>query len=329
MNLSPELIHFSHDSISCRFRCGRHIEDTYMDLRDGRIHVSIIPRITVSYVDGEWFAYNGNRRLWVFKTLAIEGRLHQIRVEVTFRPIPRRCFTTQCDGRAIEVRTRPDLDFPPPHVDVPRFSALFQDGSTQQSFVDSASGCIMECLALSYETSGYFYITAGGDWKRRGIPEELDVLITLKLLVSVNPTYVALGPDERYFVKFDDGSENWRASDGFTKAVKKLGRRDTVQAVAFGPRGGWWMRTSKGSQWDNLPRHLNQELEDADCCARFVSISQNGRAWFVKFDNDNYCWEGLDRDCSREINKQGRRIYRITFGSRSFLGEDDWVLEFS
>eukprot|EP00438_Fugacium_kawagutii_P031826 Skav208569 [mRNA] locus=scaffold177:142946:143926:+ [translate_table: standard] len=325
MKLSPDEIYFSHDSISSLFKCKRRIEDTYKELRDGDTNISAIPKMTVSDVDGEWFAWDGNRRLWVFKKLAMEGKIQKIKVYVTDEPIPRRYFTTKCDGRAIKVRGRSDLAFPPRGG--PSFCARFEDHATQQSFLDSVTAGTLRSLALSYDKSGYFYLQQDGGWKYRGIPSDLADLLGEKEFDSVDPTYVALGRGERYFVKFDDGSMYWEASNTFTKAVKRLGKRQTVDAVAFAPEGGWWMSTSKGSQWDDLPEDLEEELQDADCSADFVSISEYGDAWFVDIDGTAH-WKGLDKGCRHSINEHGPGVSRITFGKCHWFGFDDVVLEF-
>ncbi|CAE7204609.1 unnamed protein product [Symbiodinium natans] len=325
MKLRPEEIFFSHDSISCRFSCGRFIEDTYQQLRDGDIHVSIIPRMTVCEVDGEWFAFNGNRRLWVFKKLALEGILQEVQVYVTDRSIPRRRFTTDTEGRRIEVRHRSDLDFPPPG---PRICARFQNEATQQSFMDSATAGAISSVALSYEGSGYFLCKTGGGWKYRGMSTEVGTAVSEKK-DSTAPTCVALGDDDRFFVKLDDGSMTWKACQAFSKAVKKASKeRLTVEAVAFAPHGGWWMRTSDGaSQWDDLPETLQERLQEEDGSAMYVSVSKAGDAWFVEFPGYR-TWQGVDDSCTKAIDEHGRRISRIVFGDCDFGGCDDIVLEF-
>eukprot|EP00438_Fugacium_kawagutii_P009902 Skav216395 [mRNA] locus=scaffold457:190178:196629:+ [translate_table: standard] len=291
MLLSPSEIYFTHDTINSCFICGRLIENTYKELRDREIRVSVIPRMTVTDVDGEWFAWNGNRRLWVFKKLEAEGRLQKIKVEVTDEPIPRKRFTTQSNGRSVEVRGRSDLAFPPQG---PMKCARFDDDLVKRAFFKSVTSSTLSCLALPYDNSGYFYITKKGGWGYRGIPSNLAEKISEKKSNWVNPRYVALWRDECYFVKFDDGSSSWRVSGDFTKAVKKLGKRDSVQAVAFAPDGGWWFRTSKGFQWwDGLPEDLEEVLQDADTCANFVSVNERGDAWFVQFDESTH-WQGLD-----------------------------------
>eukprot|EP00438_Fugacium_kawagutii_P009901 Skav216394 [mRNA] locus=scaffold457:187701:188795:+ [translate_table: standard] len=320
--LSPEEIYFSHDSISCHFKCGRHIEDTYQELLDGYTDVSIIPRMTVTYVDGEWFAWDGNRRLYVFKKLAMAGKLNWIEVNVTDERMPRSRFTTQFRGRCIEVRNRSDLNLS--SLRGPSFLARFEDEPIRQSFLDSAIAGTIRSLALSYDASGYFYITNGGQWTYRGIhamPSSLHDLIRKKASDSVDPSYVALGRGERYLVKFDDGYIAWEADcRAFTRALKSLGSWNTVNAVAFAP-AGWWMSTSKGSEWHGLPLDLEETLLEADCSAKFVSISEKGDEWFVEFE-DRACWYLLDRSASNVLKEHSWRGCRLTFGS-----QDDNVLE--
>ncbi|CAK9049866.1 unnamed protein product [Durusdinium trenchii] len=314
MKLYPNEIHFSHDSISQRFSCGRLIEDTYRQLRDGDIHVSVIPRMTVAWVDGKWFAWNGNRRLWTFRMLAKKGKLRKIAVDTTDEPIPRRRFTTQDGGIGVEVRGRSDLNLLGPQL-----WARLRDKSTQQSFVDSVVAAGLECLALHPSESGYFFSTEGGSWKYRHIPEDASSALSES---EADPQYVALGDNERFFIEFENGARVWQAAKAFGKAVK---RADDVYAVAFGPDDGWWVNTSDGSYWEGLPNALSKKLRRADESAEFVSLSASG-GWFVRFPEEGWSYRGIDSVCHEKVQEEegrGRSPTRITFG-----GDDDWVVQF-
>ncbi|KAL6042499.1 H/ACA ribonucleoprotein complex subunit 1 [Balamuthia mandrillaris] len=95
MEVSPARIRFAHSRIRPVFSgCGRRVEDTLADIREGRTRVEDLPLITVVTVNSEekgkgkkeeeepWFFSLNNRRLYVFKRLYEEGLLEKVRVRV-------------------------------------------------------------------------------------------------------------------------------------------------------------------------------------------------------------------------------------------------------
>ena len=104
MRIRPLNIRFAHDSVSHKFSCGRRLDDTLDELWYGRIRVTDILQMIVVRVGDLWFAYTGNRRLWVFHNLEELGRLHTIDVQVTPEGIPRRRLTTKNMGISVRVR---------------------------------------------------------------------------------------------------------------------------------------------------------------------------------------------------------------------------------
>ena len=99
----PSEIYFTHDSINPYFSCGRGIIDTYEELRTGFKDVTDIPMMTVAQLNGEWYTYTGNRRLWVFRRLQREGYIYEIEVHATNRHIQPSKFTTRNGGVSVKV----------------------------------------------------------------------------------------------------------------------------------------------------------------------------------------------------------------------------------
>jgi hypothetical protein len=83
MYLDPVRIRFQHSKIRPVFSgCGRSVEGTLQEIRDGKTHVSDLPPIQVlmgpEQEDGQkWYFSLNNRRLWVLKRLREEGLLEQ------------------------------------------------------------------------------------------------------------------------------------------------------------------------------------------------------------------------------------------------------------
>lgn len=72
--LDPREIRFTHSRIRPLFSCGRRVTETLDDVREKKITVAQLPRITVIQQDNMYYSMN-NRRLYVFKQLREEGLL--------------------------------------------------------------------------------------------------------------------------------------------------------------------------------------------------------------------------------------------------------------
>ena len=80
--LRPSQILFSHSKIRPRFTgCGKTLEETYLELRYGRLPIDAIPAIRVWH-DGEKYVAENNRRLFVFRRLEEEGLITEIPVRL-------------------------------------------------------------------------------------------------------------------------------------------------------------------------------------------------------------------------------------------------------
>lgn len=89
--LDPDIIYFTHAKVSRSFSgCGRRINDTILEITEGRTSIDQIPTITVlqcgnkSDNNNAFFTLN-NRRLYVFKHLRSVGFLEQFDNKVKVR----------------------------------------------------------------------------------------------------------------------------------------------------------------------------------------------------------------------------------------------------
>ncbi|KAL3939867.1 MAG: hypothetical protein SGARI_001210, partial [Bacillariaceae sp.] len=93
MYIDPAQIRFQHSKIRPVFSgCGRSVEQTLQDIRDGKIHVTDLPPIQVlvgpapnDTEQQQWYFSLNNRRLWVLKRLREEGLLEQYDNKVLVR----------------------------------------------------------------------------------------------------------------------------------------------------------------------------------------------------------------------------------------------------
>eukprot|EP00040_Diaphanoeca_grandis_P004237 m.27703 g.27703 ORF g.27703 m.27703 type:complete len:292 (-) comp15793_c0_seq1:279-1154(-) len=89
MMLDPLCIRFTHAKIRSTFSgCGRKIEQTMQEIRDGKITPLDLPRITVIPLeDGKTYCSLNNRRLYVFRWARGDGLLPGNKVGVRIKPM--------------------------------------------------------------------------------------------------------------------------------------------------------------------------------------------------------------------------------------------------
>ncbi|XP_035666749.1 uncharacterized protein LOC118409672 [Branchiostoma floridae] len=72
--IRPSDIHFTADMIPCKFSNGSDMLETFRQLLFNEVKITDIPKIEVIYKDGSWWAYFGNRRLWILREVERLGR---------------------------------------------------------------------------------------------------------------------------------------------------------------------------------------------------------------------------------------------------------------
>ena len=101
VEIDPNDVYFTHARIRPFFTgCGHRVEDTLLDIVEGRLAVASLPTITVIANGGAYFSLN-NRRLYVFKKLRERGVLTVVKARLKGaldrekeRYIPSRCSMT-------------------------------------------------------------------------------------------------------------------------------------------------------------------------------------------------------------------------------------------
>ncbi|KPA75303.1 hypothetical protein ABB37_08603 [Leptomonas pyrrhocoris] len=85
VDIDPLIIYFTFSRIRPRFSCGRTIESTIQQFRDGALQPRDLPLLSV-LTDGTHYYSQNNRRLYTYKQLKREGLLAV--VPVRLRPFP-------------------------------------------------------------------------------------------------------------------------------------------------------------------------------------------------------------------------------------------------
>eukprot|EP00755_Sulcionema_specki_P013875 Sspe_Gene.55166::Locus_30373_Transcript_1_1_Confidence_1.000_Length_1480::g.55166::m.55166 len=171
----------------------------------------------------------------------------------------------------------------------------------------------VRCVATNGE--GTIFIYDSGRWRYMGyIPPGLYKLLKGRSGNLPQPTYVALGSSDRYYIQFADGSAQWVGPDSMTEDVDT----EDVATVAFGAEYDSYFvvyRTG-GYAWCGIPdglAHLlqsRQDRQDLTC----VSLGDLGE-WYVAARNGRW-WAGGD-DCTNRIPPASKNgVAFIDFGGQ-------------
>ena len=129
------------------------------------------------------------------------------------------------------------------------------------------------------------------------------------------PEYVAIGSQDRCYVRCTDGSSQWVGDDAMTNTLRDTNRR--VKSVAFGEHwdshfivydDGYW-------QYQNIPAGLSNILDergrdkvDLDC----VSLGPDGE-YYMSAKNGKAWWGGTTNENIASIDKVRDRVKFIDF----------------
>ena len=128
------------------------------------------------------------------------------------------------------------------------------------------------------------------------------------------PEYVAIGSQDRYYVRFTDGSSQWVGDDAMTKKLRGTNRR--VKSVAFGEHWDSHFIVYDDEYWQyrNIPAELRNILEEEDCKADLdcVSLGPDGE-YYMSATNGTAWWGGTTDENIASIAKVRDRVQFIDF----------------
>lgn len=141
---------------------------------------------------------------------------------------------------------------------------------------------------------------------------------SISLLFSTNPspTYVALGSQGRYYVKFSRGISKWVGPDTMGKILREGNKN--VRTIAFGEEwesffivfeDGCWL-----SNW-NIPHGLSNLLRKRNHSTdlRLVSLGPK-QEWFLKAADGKVWWGGVSDNFSNNMREIRDSITEMYFG---------------
>jgi len=167
---------------------------------------------------------------------------------------------------------------------------------------------------------------------------------------SSRPCFVALGTRDRYYVSFNDGSGDWKASSSLDKMLKKRVMKNPApsksssssakknpvtslpRSVAFGATYDTFFVVFNDGSWEYqgraIPKSLEKKLRERDDVDDLVlcNLGPTGE-WFLKAENGKMWWSGISPELDsvlKKITKNGY-LHSMDFGENGsyFVSYDE------
>eukprot|EP01023_Acetabularia_acetabulum_P063693 TRINITY_DN8037_c2_g1_i1.p1 TRINITY_DN8037_c2_g1~~TRINITY_DN8037_c2_g1_i1.p1 ORF type:complete len:251 (-),score=53.10 TRINITY_DN8037_c2_g1_i1:523-1275(-) len=189
-----------------------------------------------------------------------------------------------------------------------RVRCLMSDRYQQRAFDSNIDPENVKSISM---WDGFVVIEENGrTWWSKNINQSLQAYLCRSSKVTAKPEFVALGPNNFFFIKLSDNSVFFDGPPQFNATLRQhLGVR-TVEFVAFG-RHSWIVKYADGFEWSSdLPKGLEHVLSDENDDRDITFISMGPRdQWFAKFD-DGSCkavivYAGALREMQEVIEEKG------------------------
>jgi len=130
------------------------------------------------------------------------------------------------------------------------------------------------------------------------------------------PVYVAMGSQDRYYIRFSDDSSQFFGCDELSKELKKISNI-RVQTVAFGEKWDSYVvvYADGGLSYSNVPSGLSDLIENTlnepelEC----VSLGPSGE-YFVSTQDGRMMWGGMTTENADIANRNKDEIKFMDFG---------------
>jgi hypothetical protein len=130
-----------------------------------------------------------------------------------------------------------------------------------------------------------------------------------------SPSYVALGSQGRYYIKFKDGKSEWVGCSDMTQTLNQS--NESVLTVAFGEEwDSYFIVYSDGShEYRNIPDALHKLLmsRNGKCDLECVSLGPLGE-YYVRARNGRSWWGGMTTKNLQAVRSFKDRLTFLDFG---------------
>jgi hypothetical protein len=201
-----------------------------------------------------------------------------------------------------------------------------------------ALGVRLRCVALGADADPTALVVheRGQSWTQGLPPLALSaVQARLAACADSRAAAVALGSDERYYIRWQAGIHDWMASDECSTLV----RAAPVESVAFG--AGWdsflILFKSGACAWAGLPAACEAALRGRGAMHARLRAAALGPAgeWWLGFADGAHAAGGLTPGCAhalRALEAAGAEVTHASFGGQPAEppgAEGAWLLRYS
>ena len=148
-----------------------------------------------------------------------------------------------------------------------------------------------------------------------GIPKLLHNKLNGRARSLPSPTYVAIGSDDRYYIRFADGKSEWVGCENMGNELKNC--NESIETVAFGESWGSYFLVYQdgGCSYCNIPSDLEEFVENSGSL-NCVSLGRDG-AWYAEASDGRASWGAgfQDRATWEALNRIAQRLTFLDFGS--------------
>ena len=152
--------------------------------------------------------------------------------------------------------------------------------------------------------------------RTRCLPNDIFWLLQSSEEGDPRPVYVSLGTDDRYFIKFDNGSTQWSEGkcDDFDDIIFA---DEDVKFVAFGQSwDSYIVVTENDTHWNNVPNQIAKILRGTRPI-QSISLGPSGE-YFVAWEDGGFKGGGWSNQLNNklgELKRDGWHVRDIRFGA--------------
>ncbi|EJK69390.1 hypothetical protein THAOC_09363 [Thalassiosira oceanica] len=184
----------------------------------------------------------------------------------------------------------------------------------ESDYVQQNFGKTVTSMAMGGTATVMLY--EDGDWMyTAGLPKLLHNKLKGRAKHHPSPVYVAVGSQDRYYIKFSNGKSEWVGCDDLTEELNSSSS-SKVKSVAFGEEWDSYfvVYTDGGYAYQSVPSELVKLIKkrikaDLSC----VSLGPDGE-YYVGAEDGRAWWGGMHADNLSIAGKVKDRIKFMDFG---------------
>ena len=189
---------------------------------------------------------------------------------------------------------------------------LFYEADHVSKIFDKTVTCVAcggEAMIMLYETGGWAFTS--------NLPKLLHNKLNGRQKSLPSPLYVALGSQDRYYIRFQDGKCEFVGCDAMIQTLQKKQISRTVRTVAFG--GDWdsyfIVYSDGGYEYSSIPLALHKLIKSRNgkCDLACVSLGPSGE-FYVRTQNEKAWWGGMTTKNLQTVSSVKDRITFLDFG---------------